>query len=224
MILIVASIADEAAAAFAGEAAASLFTCYDLAVSKSALRYPDFHNSIISLKGKELAVTEITAVLNLLPAVFPGELFFYPEEEREYQSSEFHALLTFFLTALPCSVINRPSTMSLSGPYINPMRWSEAAVRAGIPLSKMTIENTHPPDGGFYRRKDLLTIECLGGTIISPSYTIADDYTRALVKNSNVEYLKVFYDREHFSFERAQSIPDVKDPQVRKLLINYLHV
>src|SRR4030088_432688 len=93
MILVLSSMVDKAAASFVKDfpdAAASLFTCYDLAAGSTLLRYPDFEASVVSIQDRRVRVTEIGGVINLLPAVFPEELFFYPPQEREYQAAEFH--------------------------------------------------------------------------------------------------------------------------------------
>src|SRR5437016_3011803 len=111
MILVLASLIDEAAASFARElasdAAASLVTCADLASGPLNLRHPDFDASTITVSGETIPVGRIGGIVNLLPAVFPDELIFYDEEEREYQAAEMHALLTFFLSSLGCPVLNR---------------------------------------------------------------------------------------------------------------------
>src|SRR5258708_1980427 len=114
MILVLASIGDESADAFAHEFpadTAAVFTCFNLAGERSSLPHPAFSDSTITAGGRKIGVGEIEGVINLLPAVFPGELVFYAPEEREYQAAEFHALLVFFLSSLKCPVLNRPSRL-----------------------------------------------------------------------------------------------------------------
>ncbi|MDP4220176.1 MAG: hypothetical protein Q8916_10505 [Bacteroidota bacterium] len=227
MILVAASIADEDAASFVRtykDAAVSLFTCFDIASNKSSLRYPQFNDSYITVGGKQISLHEIRGVVNVLPAIFPGELFFYPEEEREYQAAEFHALLTFFLSALQCPVINKPSSLSLSGPFINPMSWYHVAHEIGIPLSRMQIDSDDPPASAFDERGSVFESTCIGGSILSPSGTVADDYTQKLAAEVHCHFLKVFYTQEQpnqFSFIRAQTTPDLKEESVCAALMDF---
>jgi len=230
MILVLASAANNEAAAFARKrtnAAASVITCYDIAVNKSSFRYPDVASSKITVQGKILMVKEIEGVINLLPAIFPDELFFYPPEEREYQAAEFHALLTFFLSALECPVINRPTSLSLTGPFINPLSWFHAADAAGIPLSGVQFSSNDPPDASLFLGQNTLTeVAYLGGKIVTPSNAIADVYTLRLADMTQVEYLKVFFEKrgEHdLQFVRAQTIPDLNDKSDVNSLSNYFH-
>src|SRR6202011_6166941 len=149
MIAVLASIADEAALSFARSfpgSRASVLTCLDIARDSSCFCYPDFEASTITVGGKRVRIAEIDGVVNLLPTVFPEELIFYPQEECIYQAAEFTALLTFFLSALSCPVINRPTTLNLNGPVLNPIGWHLLAHAANIPTVALSIESDKPID------------------------------------------------------------------------------
>jgi hypothetical protein len=229
MILILASIVDAAAAAFAEEFAAaasvSLMTCRDLAASRIALRHPDFAVSTLTIGGKQISVREISGIINLLPAVFPEELFFYPPEEQEYQAAEFHALLTFLLSGIDGPVINRPTGGSLAGPFLNPLAWYHVARRAGVPLCSISIDTDDfvnpfavPVSATAFE------VSCLGGSILSPSGTAADRNTLALSSVANVEYLRAVYERTangNLELAMIRTVPDLSSAATRRALMDF---
>jgi hypothetical protein len=228
MILILASVIDRDARAFAAELATArathLLTCQDLAEQRIRLRCPDFLDSTITVKHDSVSVQQIRGVINLLPAVYPEELFFYPPEEREYQSAEFHALLTFFLSSLPCAVVNRPTTSSLTGPYINPVGWLHLAERLRIPARPVAIDsdafrNPFVPGSAHVRE-----VECLAGTVIESSGTDMDDYTRRLAEAGEVQYLRAVYEHDesgHARLVTASTIPDARSAVTRRGFLEF---
>jgi hypothetical protein len=215
MILILASIADKHAVSFASELprSASVLTCNDLARGPSRLFHPRFSDSTISVAGRTLRVGEISAVLNLLPAVFANELSMYPAEERTYQVAEFRALLVFFLTALACPVINRASPTSLTGTVQNPAAWLAVADAAGIPIARLA--------GG---EGPEIHVASVGGRVVTPSGTVADGYTADLARRCRVDCLRAVYRQEEsgIRFLGADSYPDIRNPQTRAALREYL--
>jgi len=224
MILVLASIADTHAAAFAGElpGSASVLTCNDLARGPSRLFHPNFSDSTITAAGRTICVREISAVLNLLPAVFAGELSMYPAEERAYQVAELRALLVFFLSALPCPVINRATPMSLTGPVQNPAAWIALADSAGIPLARLSAGSDRK--GLLRGNGPSIEVSSIGGQVVTPSGTAADDYTRDLARRGNFDYLRALYRHEEsgIRFLGADSYPDIRSPRNRAALRQYL--
>lgn len=229
MILLLASIVDEAAVAFAKEfadvTAALVLACRDLAEERTVLRYPDFYLSSLTVGGIEVPVAQIDGVINLLPGVLPDELFFYGAGETEYQASEFHALLTFFLSALKCPVVNRATPSALSGPYTNAIGWCHLARQMDIPVSPMTLD-TDDLANPFTPRRAETTFEviCLDGHLIRASGTVADRNTVALSRKARVEYLKAVYESSEAGpprFVTANAVPDVRSAATRQALINF---
>lgn len=229
MILVLASIVDAAAAAFAEEFAdaanVSLMTCRDVAASSIALHHPKFVDSTMTIGGREISVREIGGVINLLPAVFPEELFFYPPSEQEYQAAEFHALLTFLLSSIDAPVVNRPAGGSLSGPFVNPVAWYHVACCAGVPVYSISIDTddfvnpfTAPVSATAFE------VSCLGGCILSPSGTAADQGTLALSHLANVEYLRAVFDKGangNPELIMIRTVPDIGSAATRRALIDF---
>jgi len=230
VILVLASLADRDAVAFAKEfadaAAISVLTCRDLAENRTVLRYPDFASSTLTVDCRKIAIGEIEGVINVLPAVFPEELVFFPPEEREYQAAEFHALLTFFLSGLPCPVVNRPAAGCLSGPYVNPIGWYHLAQRMGIPVSpiRLDTENFVNPFA-VSAEKPVIAVTCLGDRVIAPSGTAADRDTIALSRQAKVDYLTALYTASEAGrpeLAAVRAVPDLRDGVTRRALIDYL--
>ena len=226
MILIVASAADRAAAEFAEtlsvSAAVSVVTCQSLALESTAVHYPAILSSTLTIDGQSIAVAEIDWVLNCLPAVFPDELFFYPPEEREYQSAEFHALLTFFLSALPCPVINRPNSVSLTGSFSSPIGWFHLAHRLCIPVADLhlTSDERTNPFASMYAG-ELVHVTYLRGNLLTPPCSPADEYTRALAQATGADFLRAAFRPAHNVFEltAVNTVPTLRDPATRQALL-----
>ncbi|HEY7392539.1 MAG TPA: hypothetical protein VH640_28725 [Bryobacteraceae bacterium] len=228
MILVLASAVNEDARTFASElssvTAASVLTCRDLAEEPSDFRYPDFQASSLTVRGRKIAVQEIEGLVNLLPVVLPDELFFYPPEEREYQAAEFHALLTFFLSALACPVVNRPSPQSLNGPCSSAIAWRCFAKREGLavaPIKLDTDDTRHFFDAR--RPEQIIEVSCLGGRLIDSSGTDADWTTVELARKAKVEYLRAVFEDcgESPRLLTASGIPDVRNAATRRALAGY---
>jgi hypothetical protein len=228
MILVVASAVDDAAVKFAEEIApttvASVVTCKSLALESSALRFPDHLSSTITAGGRSIAMKDVRCILNLLPAVFPEELFFYSEEEREYQAAEFHALLTFLLTAVTCPVINRPTSMSLSGPFPNPLAWYHLAHRLSIPVVAVGFssdESVNP----FARRHPAALVEAsyLNGKTIAVE-PVAEGYTRTIAECTGIQYLRTTFVRcsSELQLASVSTVPNLRDKTTRNALIEYI--
>ena len=216
MILVTCSVVDDAAAKLTEEirsfAAASVLTCRDLALSKCAIRCPNIAYSRLTLAGRNVAAGEILGVINLMPAVFPGELYFFLETEREYQAAEFHALLTFFLGALPCPVVNRPTAASLTGPYAGKAAWIHVARRLGIPVADLHLDSANlAMPVADNQSGEWVEATCLHGEVISGGGPCAIDACR-LSTAVGVEYLRASFskDKVGHALLGVSTVPDIR--------------
>ena len=85
--------------------------------------------------GRRITTADITAVLTRRPSVLPEELGRIHPADRAYVAAETNAFLVAWLSALPCTVVNRPTTTSLCGPAWDRLHWQCAAARIGLPWS-----------------------------------------------------------------------------------------
>lgn len=249
MILILVSSYQKEAATFVKkfpEGAVSLLTCADLAEAATNLFYPAFGDSSITIGGATVPVSAITGVANLLPLILPEELYFFAEEERDYQSAEFRALLTFFLDALPCPVINRPSGSGLTGPFNHPIRWIDLARELSIPTVPLDIDshdNANRPAASkappfleitcfnqeILRRSAVFsaTLPDLPGADRSPeaeAFSEAEQYTLQLAQHSGSAFLRVSFEMvgKTISLARASLLPDIRDGELMQCIANHL--
>jgi len=222
MILILTSVADTHAASFAAELpSAFVLTCHELAQTPIRLHPAQFPNSTLSLGGRTIHLTEITAVLNLLPAVVANEFPELPEAERAAQAAAFRVLLAYLQSSLPCTVVNRPSPVSMTGTVPNAPAWFAAAAAAGIPLARLRASSDGK--GLLGGRGPAIGVTYLGGRIVAASGTAADEYTPALARMCRLEYLRAVYRQEDsgIRFLGADSYPDIRTPATRAALRDY---
>ena len=227
MILVLASLGSRAAASFVAECggSAQLVTCADLAVHPTAIFDPDLTPSSITVSGRRVRAVDIRAVINLLPVVLPEELACYAPGEREYQASEFHALLTFFLGALPCPVVNRPTATSLSGPHASRLGWLHRAAALKIPQVDVQIASDQDRSPFAVRdRSGLIDVVWLCGRVVGASGTRADKYTACLARHGGVEYLRAWYEQHdaEYRLRDLRTTADVTHMVTRTALINFV--
>lgn len=82
--------------------------------------------------GSPVATQDIAAVLVRLPWVREHDVLRVDAADRAYAAAEMSAFLLAWLSALPCPVINRPSSSCLAGPLWRPQRWAVAAASVGL--------------------------------------------------------------------------------------------
>jgi hypothetical protein len=218
VILVLAEARDEHNAALAGSfgpARAAVVTPLDLAAEPSALHHPRFHDSWITAQDAHVPVGEIEAVITLIAAINPSSLACYDESEREYQAAELHAWLTFFLASLRCRVINPPSPLSLSGPVLAPFGWRRLAEQCGIPLAPMAIDS----DRRTARcSADGVEVTVVGGEVLEPTRTVADDYALRLARHAGMIHLRAICRPPQWGIVHASAIPDVSRSVTRSAL------
>jgi hypothetical protein len=152
----------------------------------------------------------------------PASLSVYDAEEREYQAAELHAWLTYFLSALSCPVINRPSALSLGGPVLNPLGWLQLARSAGIPVAPLEVKSDEPPAALAGPAPGRVEVDWVDGL---PERTPAEKHTATLARRAGVAYLKAWYDDDGSGqprFAGARSVPDLASEDARRALIEAL--
>lgn len=224
MILIVSREDDAGARSLAKQWGdiARVLTCADIARGHTAIFHPRIGDSILTVDGCLVSVSDITGVLNLLPAVTAADVTFYPPEERAYQAAEFHALWVYLLSALPCPVINRPTPLSLNGPVFNRLGWYHLADRLGIPLAPLTSAPDQVTRAWDIDPAELIEVTSLAGRIVRSSDTVADQYVGAMAAAANLQYMTARFwmqDATRLRFVAAQCIPDANSPWIAAALL-----
>jgi hypothetical protein len=200
------SEASDLCAAWTGYGAA-LLSAEDLTSPGWEFRPADPASGTAVIAGQRVRVGDIRAVLTRRPAVLAQELLHMAPGEREYVSAELNAFLVAWLHALPCAVVNRPTTRSLSGPAWNDKQWRIAAGRAGIECAEACDGDAH-------------TVMVCGEECLFATTPRQASMARALARIANVELLSVSFIGDRLC--SALVAPRLVDPEVRRSLLNLL--
>ena len=87
--------------------------------------------------GLTICAEDIAAVLVRLPWVREHDLYRIDPADRSYVAAEMSAFLLAWLSAMPCPVLNRPTTSCLAGPLWRQQRWTIAAAVVGLPVAPL---------------------------------------------------------------------------------------
>src|SRR5262249_12585777 len=125
LIVVVADEADDEAVALVSRwtaADAVRLTPGDLSRPGWSALLPQAGPTFVAERERR-ATADITGVLVRLAAVSPHDLPYFGEEDREYAAAEMTAFLAYWLSALTCPVVNRPSPSFLLGPAWTNEQW-----------------------------------------------------------------------------------------------------
>ena len=133
MIVVLADLADgEAEALVEGwGAGAALLGVDDLSRPGWVVDFPQAGPAFVA-DGQRRATRDVTGVLVRLPAVRAVDLPHIAEADRDYAAAEMTAFLAYWLSALECPVVNRPTPSLLMGPAWSVARWLALARDLGM--------------------------------------------------------------------------------------------
>jgi hypothetical protein len=164
LIAVVADPADPEAAGLVerwGHAGAIMVTPDDLSRAGWVVGFPDAGPHFVA--GGEIRRTaELSGVVVRLPAVLPGHLPHLRDEDRDYASAEMTAFLSYWLGALRCPVINRPSPSFLLGPAWTNAQWLGAAAALALRVRTARVTNGVIPAPGDLNWVTVVGDESLG--------------------------------------------------------------
>ncbi len=228
MILVVASAVDKVAAGFVEELSlltpAAVMTCKNIALECCDIHCPNLLASSLTIDSQKVWLSEVRGVLCLLPTVIPDELYFYPDDEREYQSMEFLALLTYVFANLPCPVINRPTACSLSGPFASQTAWYHLAQQLHISVAARNwLSDEISPETEKRSKQETIESTILNGQSIFNHDSKADKLARSLAISADIQYLHAsFLSGNPYRLNQVKTTPNLREPQVRSALIEAL--
>jgi hypothetical protein len=84
------------------------------------------------IDGQVRQSCQLTGVVTALDAVLPADLPHVTAGDRDFVAAEMTAFLRDWLATLACPVIDRPTTLALSGRAADPATWSAAAATLGV--------------------------------------------------------------------------------------------
>lgn len=141
MIVVIADDADDEAQWLVARwtaANAVLLTPFDLSRPGWSALFPQAGPSFVAA-AEQRSTDDVTGVLVRLAAVTPQHLPHFIDEDRDYAAAEMTAFLVYWLNALSCPVVNRPSSPYLLGPAWSTEQWLARARELGIPVATITV-------------------------------------------------------------------------------------
>ena len=160
------------------------------------------------VEGQRVKTADLRAVLTRRPAVLAEELARIDPADRSYVAAETNAFLVGWLSALPCTVVNRPTPTSLCGPAWGELHWRMAAARVGV----VWAETDHPEEA---HEVVVCGKHCLFAR--TPGQARA---AMALALAAGVELLSIRFHGDRVS--GASVAPSLDNPDVRARLLSYL--
>lgn len=107
------------------------------------------HLKVTLPDGRVLCSSQIRGALNRLLGPSPEALQRAVPSDRDYAQAELFAFYLSWLKGLPGEVINRPTSVGLSGPWYHRSEWAHRAARAGFPTPIYRLTGRDAPDQGY---------------------------------------------------------------------------
>jgi hypothetical protein len=186
---------------------AALLSAEDLISPGWDFRPEDPASGTAVIEGRRVKVSQLRAVLTRRPAVLAEELAGIAPAERAYVGTEINAFLVAWLHALPCLVLNPPTTRSLSGPAWDDWHWRVAAARAGIECAAAGGVEAH-------------TVVVCGEECWFAATERQASIARRLAQIAGVELLSVCFAGDRLC--GASVAPPLQDPELRTCLLRRL--
>jgi len=147
LIVVVADGADDEALALVSRwraAGAVRLTPGDLSNAGWSALFPEAGPTFVA-EGESRSTNDLTGAVVRLAAVAPHHLPHFAAQDREYAAAEMTAFLAYWLTVLPCAVVNRPSPSLLLGPAWTNEQWLTFAGGLGLPVATVTVSRDAAP-------------------------------------------------------------------------------
>jgi len=169
---------------------------------------------------------EIEGVLIRRLAVVGSDLPHITPSDRSYVAAEMNAFLVYWLTALDCPILNRPTPRSLCGPGWYPEHWMQCAARAGLRVKAMkraiklsSVENpSWPKHEGPYVEITIVGEDCFGDV----GSALARKALRVATM-AGVQLVKLRFDGagSDATFLAADVCPPIDDECIEQAVLGY---
>jgi hypothetical protein len=231
VILVVANRRDAPARAFVERYAAHgvcLLTPADLSIAGWYHRLGDLGTAVAVVAGRPLAACDIAGVVTRLPCVVEEDLGHITPVDRAYVAAEMTAFLRFWLQALPCPMLNRPTPLSLSGPVWRHEKWVHTAARLGMLVApaRRQVMCALDPLTPAHLPSAVSTVTIVGQRAVGDVDQVLATQARALADAAGVDLLAVQFSAPGPGavFVRAHLWPDIAAAGVAEAIYEYFHV
>jgi hypothetical protein len=170
---------------------------------------------LLVVGGERYSIRSITGIVTLVPRIFARELFDVQPDERSYAAAEATAFALFFLSKVPCPVVNRPTPECLTGPNWRPEQWMRACFHAGIRTNKRKRTNRSLPRESA--AADSTSVVVLAGKCLEDTSEGCLPAVLKLAQLAHVTFLRVYFTQESGQsfFYRAEVVPDLSKAEIR---------
>lgn len=187
----------------------------------------DLASSTAVVGGETVPLCDIKAVLCLLPAVLPEELWPIDAAARGYVAQETTAFLRYFLSVLRCPVLNPPSAGCLSGPHWRLEHWMRMAENAGLrvdPLCRSTRAPNHAERDSLRVEAGLHQVTVIGARLLELEYAHLLEEARTAAGLADLQLAAVTFRVQSAGrpvFCGANAFPRLSGPRAAQLLEEY---
>lgn len=231
-VLVFANAGDEVAVRFAGRNArrgVRLVTPRDLSRAGWLCEYRNGATSVRAVvRGRAIPQSQLAGVIARLGCVTTADVTHIHPVDRPYVAAEMQAFLAAWLHALPCPVLNRPSTTCLAGNWWSPHKWVQTAVRLGIPVSALDQR----VDGRAHRKRHQPTtrdasvtdVTIVGSRTIGQTSPRLERQARMLSLAAGLDFVTVRFSSptDEAVFLDATLWPDLADPTIAEAVLRHL--
>ena len=227
-MLVIAHAWDTTARVLREESGGQVIACLtpaDLSKAGWHYRVGDAAHARIVTEAGIIEASRITGVLTRLSAVTANDLPHIQTEDQGYVAAEMTACLAAFLTELTCSVLNRPTPVSLAGPAWQQVRWHTMAAPLGLPVVpvrhviRLDATPTEPQRGSA----DDVTVTIVGRHSVGNVDPALVEYARQLADAAGAESLSVVFSGTHrdATLVRVECPPAVVAAPVARAILDY---
>jgi hypothetical protein len=192
----------------------------------------EFHEGAASaqavVEGRPVPQSRLAGVIARLGCVTTADVPHIHTVDRAYVAAEMQAFLAAWLHALPCPVLNRPSTTCLAGNWWSPHKWIQTAVRLGIPVSALDQR----VDGRAHQRRhhpttrdtSITDVTIVGSRTIGQASPCLVRQARMLSRAAGLDFVTVRFSSptDEAVFLDATLWPDLADPTIAEAVLRHL--
>jgi hypothetical protein len=202
---------------------AAVLTCDDLSTPGWRQYEARDGPNVAVIGGRTVPRGDISGVITCLPSVSELELLHIASADRAYVAAEMTAFLLAWLSTLRCPVVNRPSPVSLTGPFWRREQWVSAAEGVGLPVVpvRRRVSLRQDPEPGLPQGA---TVTAVGGRTVGDAHPEVRDRVRSLAETTGVDVLTVRLTDPgpHAAFISADPTPNLTSEETADQILEYV--
>ncbi len=180
------------------------------------------------IEGQLVPQSRLAGVITRLGCVTTADVAQIDVADRAYVAAEMQAFLAAWLQALPCPVLNRPSTTCLAGNWWSPHRWVRTAERAGIRVSaveqRVEWRADRMPEQPRSRNASLASVTIVGSREIGEASPRLRQQARRLAREARLDFVTIRFSSPtaDAAFLGATLWPDLADEAIAEGVLRHV--